>query len=148
MRHLSAAIAILTLFSAPSRAQKWLAAQAGISHSPVGVLLDIPDFHLTWKTPISLALDGAVGICWGNGVYDSADADLSYEVLRNHTTTFAPRVGLSSMIHNDRTAQNGINAGIALRHHRSHDTFRVDVIYRRLGGHAWVTLVAGSEWKL
>src|SRR5258708_3020077 len=74
---------------------------------------------------VSLWLEGAVGISWGNGrVYNSGDADLSYEILCIHNTiTLAPRVGLSTMILNDRTAQNGINAGIVVRRRTSDNGF-------------------------
>jgi hypothetical protein len=81
-------------------------------------------------------------------VYDSGDADLSYEILCIHNTiTLAPRVGLSAMILNDRTAQNGINAGIVVRHRTSDNGFlRVDAIYRRLAERGWGTLAAGVEF--
>jgi len=149
------AIVALTLPVAPTHAQIWLAAEVGISKNQLGTLVDIPDFHFSWKTRIHLALDGAVGISWGNGgVYDSADGDLSYDAIRVHgNTTLGPRVGLSTMFFNDKSAQNGFNAGIALRApaprrlRRTPDTLlRIDFVYRRLAGHTWNTIAAGVEF--
>ena len=136
-----------------------MAAQVGASHHPRESLTpDIPDFHLSCRTPVHLCFDLAIGSTWGlDKVYDLYDADLSYDALLHldERTTLVPRVGLSGVIINDRTAQTGINAGIALRRggilgrDRSPDVFlRVDGVYRRLAGQSWATLAVGVEWPL
>ena len=160
MRQVYAVLAALSLPTTPIHTQVWIAGQVGASRHPRESLTpDIPDFHLSCRTPIHLCFDVALGSTWSiDKVYDLYDADLSYDALLHldEHTTLVPRVGLSGVIINDRAGQTGMNAGIALRRggialgrERSPDNFlRVDAVYRRLAGQNWVTLAVGVEGRL
>jgi len=143
-------LAFLALCNVPARAQVMMAAQGDVTMNPGGSSLDVGG-HVSWRTPSHLGLDGAIAVSlFGDGRYDFADGDISIDAIPLFSRiTLAPRAGLSSVIINDYHALNGMNAAIALRRRRSNgDFFRVDAIYRRVGGYGLGTIAVGIEFKL
>jgi len=126
-----------------------VAAQGDLTVNPGGGSLDVGG-HLSWNTPIHLGLDGAIATSVLGGTYDFADGDISIEAIPLFGgITLAPRVGLSTVIVNEHTAFNGVNAGVTFRRRTAHgDFFRVDAVYRRVGGYVLGTIAVGTEFRL
>ena len=126
-----------------------VAAQGDLTVSPGGGSLDVGG-HLSWNTPIHLGLDGAIATSVLGGTYDFADGDISIDAIPLFGgITLAPRVGLSTVIVNEHTAFNGVNAGVTFRRRTAHgDFFRVDAVYRRVGGYVLGTIAVGTEFRL
>ena len=130
-------------------AKVMMMADADLTVNPGGGSVDLGG-HLSWKTPIHLGLDGAIATSLLGGTYDFADGDISIDAIPLFGgITLAPRVGLSTVIVNDHTAFNGTNVGIAFRR-RTGDGgfFRVDAVYRRVGGYVFSTIAVGTELSL
>ena len=125
------------------------AAQGDLTVNPAGGSLDVGG-HLSWNSPIHLGLDGAIASSVLGGTYDFADGDISIDAIPVFGgITLAPRVGLSTVIVNDKTAFNGMNAGVAFRWRTAHgDVLRVDAVYRRVGGYVLGTIAVGTEFSL
>ena len=88
-----------------------MAAQGDLTVNPGGGSIDVGG-HLSWNTPIHLGLDGAIATSVLGGTYDFADGDISIDAIPLFGgITLAPRVGLSTVIVNEHTAFNGVNAG-------------------------------------
>ncbi len=130
-------------------AKVMMMADADLTVNPGGGSVDVGG-HLSWKTPIHLGLDGAIATSLFGGTYDFADGDISIDAIPLFGgITLAPRVGLSTVIVNDHTAFNGMNAGVAFRRRTADgDFFRVDVVYRRVGGYVLGTIAVGTEFRL
>ena len=124
-------------------------AQGDITAIPGGGSVDFGG-HLSWRTPIHLGFDGAVATSVLGGTYDFADGDVSIDAIPLFGgLTVAPRVGLSTVIVGDRTAFSGMNAAIAFRRRLAHgEFFRLDAIYRRVGGYTLGTIAVGTEVRL
>ena len=130
-------------------AKVMMMADADLTVNPGGGSVDVGG-HLSWKTPIHLGLDGAIATSLLGGTYDFADGDISIDAIPLFAgITLAPRVGLSSVIVNENTAFNGTNVGVAFRR-RTGDGgfFRVDAVYRRVGGYVFSTIAVGTEFSL
>lgn len=142
---------LLALCGPSAAAQVMMSAQGDVTVTPGGGLsLDFGG-HLSWKTPSHVGLDGSVATSlFGGGQYDFADGDLSIDAIPLFSRiTLAPRVGLSTVIVGEQHALNGMNAAIALRRRKSNgDFFRVDAVYRRVGGYGLGTIAVGIEFKL
>ena len=130
-------------------AKVMMAAQGDLTVNPGGGSLDLGG-HLSWHTPIHLGLDGAIASSVLGGTYDFADGDISIDAIPVFGgITLAPRVGLSTVIVNDKTAFNGMNAGVAFRRRTADGGFfRVDAVCRRVGGHVLGTIAVGTEFRL
>ena len=124
-------------------------ADADLTVNPAGGSVDVGG-HLSWKTPIHLGLDGAIATSLLGGTYDFADGDISIDAIPLFKgITLAPRVGLSTVIVNDHTAFNGTNVGVAFRRRTADGGFfRVDAVYRRVGGYVFSTIAVGTEFRL
>ncbi len=130
-------------------AKVMMAAETDLTVHHGGGLFDLGG-HLSWTTPIHLGLDGAIATSVLGGTYDFADGDVSIDAIPLFGgITLAPRVGLSTVIANDHVAFNGTNVGVAFRRRMADGGFfRVDAVYRRVGGYVLGTIAVGTEFSL